>query len=77
MTALVRLLRVLGGLFVDDGSLALAIIAIVGLAAGVAALAPAHPLAAGGVLLSGCLAVLFGNVLRAARRRGAPGGKRF
>jgi hypothetical protein len=76
MTALGTVLRVLARLFVDDGALALAIIATVGLAAGVAALVPGRPIAAGVVLLGGCLAVLFGNLLRAARKRGAPRGER-
>ncbi len=67
MTALATLLRVLARLFVDDGSLALAIIAAIVLAAGVAALAPGWPIVAGVVLLGGCLAVLSGNVMTAAR----------
>ena len=69
MTALVTILRALARLFVDDGSLALAIVAVIALAAGVAALAPGQPILAGLVLLGGCLAVLFGNVVTAARKR--------
>ncbi len=56
------------GLFVEDGALALAIIAIVALAGGVAALLPALPAASGAILLVGCLAVLFANVMRARRQ---------
>jgi hypothetical protein len=56
------------GLFVEDGALALAIVAIVALAGGVAALLPAAPAASGAILLVGCLAVLFTNVMRARRR---------
>jgi hypothetical protein len=69
MTSLATVLRALARLFVDDGSLALAIAAVIVLAAGVAALAPGQPIVAGLVLLGGCLAVLFGNVVTAARKR--------
>ncbi len=69
MTALVTILRALARLFVDDGSLALAIVAVIALAAGIAALAPGQPILAGLVLLGGCLAVLFGNAVTAARKR--------
>ena len=68
MTTLVSVLRELAGLFVDDGSLALAIVAVVVLAGISATLIPDLPLAAGGILLLGCLGVLFANVARAARR---------
>jgi hypothetical protein len=61
--------RELFGLFVDDGSLALAIVAVVMLAAISVALIPDAPLAAGAILLLGCLGVLSANVARAARRR--------
>jgi hypothetical protein len=68
MTTLAAVLRELAGLFVDDGSLALAILAVVLLAGISATLMPDLPLAAGGILLLGCLGVLFANVARAARR---------
>jgi len=68
MSALTALLRELAGLFVDDGSLALAILAIVAVAGICVVLTPNLPLLAGAVLLLGCLAVLLANVLRAARR---------
>jgi hypothetical protein len=58
------MLRELAGLFVDDGALALAIIAIVALAGIVAMLIPDVPLAAGAILLFGCLGVLLSNVAR-------------
>jgi hypothetical protein len=61
------ILRELLGLFVDDGALALALVAVVVAAAIVATIVP-YPLAAGLVLLVGCLAVLIGNVLAAGRR---------
>ena len=59
--------RELVGLFIDDGSLALALIAWVA----VVALA-AHLVAGGrwggGLLLAGCIAVLAENIVRSARR---------
>jgi hypothetical protein len=69
MNALSAVFRELLGLFVDDGSLALAILAVVMLAAISVALIPDAPLAAGAILLLGCLGVLSANVARAARRR--------
>lgn len=68
MSTLANLLRELLGLFVDDGALALAIIAVVGLAGISAMLMPKVPLAAGAILLVGCLAVIVSNVARASRR---------
>jgi len=50
------------GLFIDDGSLALEIVAVVVLAAMSAALLPDVPLATGVILLFGCLGVLLANV---------------
>ena len=68
MNALITVFRELTGLFVDDGSLALAILAIIIIAALIAAAMPDVQLAAGAVLLFGCLGVLVANVLRAAQR---------
>jgi hypothetical protein len=68
VTTLANMLRELAGLFVDDGALALAIIAIVALAGIVAMLIPDVPLAAGAILLFGCLGVLLSNVARAGQR---------
>jgi len=59
MKTLIGIFRELAGLFIDDGLLALAISAVVALAAIVAAIAPAVPIAAGVVLLVGCLGVLL------------------
>jgi hypothetical protein len=70
MSALLAILRELAGLFVDDGSLVLAILGVVVLAAIVAMLAPQMALAAGAVLLLGCLGVLVLNAVSAARRAG-------
>jgi len=68
MTMLVTAFRMLVGLFVDDDSLALAIIVIVLLSSIFATLMPDLPLAAGAVLLVGSLGVLFANVMKAAQR---------
>ena len=68
MSGLMSVLRQFGGLFVEDGSLALAIISIVALADIVALLMPRLSLGAGAILLFGCLGVLMANVMRAAQR---------
>jgi len=68
MTALKAVVREVAGLFVEDGALALAIIAIVILAGVFARLLPDSPSVAGGILLFGCLGALGANVARAARR---------
>ena len=67
MNALGAAVRVLAGLFVDDGRLALETVAVVTLAGIVAKLVPDVPSAAGGVLLVGCIGVLFANAARARR----------
>ena len=64
MKAMMKVFTELVGLFVDDGWLAVEIIGVVAVTALVAALAPHGPVAAGIVLLVGCLGVLFGNVMR-------------
>jgi len=68
MSALSAIVRELTGLFVDDGALALAIVAVVVVAGLVAALAHAAAWASGGILLFGCLGVLLVNVMTAKRR---------
>jgi hypothetical protein len=68
MTMLANAFWMLIGLFVDDGSLALAIIVIVLLSWIFATVMPDMPLAPGAILLIGCLGVLFANVMSAARR---------
>jgi hypothetical protein len=72
MSALIAFGRELAGLFVDDGSLALAILGIIALAALLARLLPDQPLVAGAILLFGCLGALIANVTRAARSKPAP-----
>jgi hypothetical protein len=54
--------------FVDDGALALGLVVVVVLAALCAALIPENHLAAGAILLAGCLAVLFVNTVGTTRR---------
>jgi hypothetical protein len=67
MSALTAIARELFGLFVDDGSLAISVLAVIGLSALVLTWMPNLPLIAAGVLLFGCLAILFTNVARAIR----------
>ena len=61
MKMLAGIARELVGLFVDDGMLAVAIVAVIAIAAIVASLAPG--ITAGVVLLAGSLFVLFANVM--------------
>jgi hypothetical protein len=68
MTTLVTVLRMLVGLFVDDGLLASAIMVIVLISWTLSTLMPDLPLAAGTVLLVGCPSVLLANVMKAAER---------
>lgn len=65
MITLAKMLRELVGLFVDDGALALAIIAVVVVAGMVVTSMPQASLAAGAVLLLGCLGVLFSSAVKA------------
>ena len=69
MNMLAAVIRELFGLFVDDGSLALGVLAVVLLAAVSTALVPDLPLATGAILLLGCLGTLVVNLARAVRRR--------
>lgn len=67
MNLLRDILRELFGLFVDDGSLALAIVGIVVLALMLSGL-DAPPLVTGGTLVIGCLGALAYSVLSMRRR---------
>ena len=67
MNILVAASRTLVELFVDDGSLAIAILVIVLVSGVFSILTPDMPLVAGAVLLIGCLAALFANVMKAAQ----------
>jgi hypothetical protein len=66
MNMLGSVFRELLGLFVDDGWLALEVLAVVMLTGIFAALIPGYPLATGAILLFGCLGVLFANVAKAS-----------
>lgn len=68
MNAVVSVFRELAALVVDDGWLALAILVVIALAGVLSAMMPDMPLAAGAMLLFGCLGVLLANVTRAANR---------
>ena len=67
MNALKQIMREVAGLFVDDGALALALVAVIAAAIVAAAFMPGT-LAAGAVLVVGCLGVLIVNVVMTARR---------
>jgi hypothetical protein len=67
MRTLIAILREVANLFVDDGSLALAILAVVAIAAFLAIGLKASALVVGLVLLGGCAAVLIENVIRTVR----------
>ncbi len=69
MTILTDVLSELFGMFVGDARLSAAILVVVAAAAGTIRLTGASPLAGGALLLLGCLAVMIGAVLRAARLR--------
>ena len=58
------------GMFIDDGSLALAILAIVAFAIWISFRFENASLAVGIILLVGCLVALVENVLRSARKAG-------
>ena len=57
------------GLFVDDGSLALAILAWVAIIAGLLSVSALPASVTGIVLFAGLVAILIENVLRRARKR--------
>jgi hypothetical protein len=67
MNALKAIVREVVGLFVEDGSLALAIVGLVAAAVLISGLG-APPAAIGILLLAGSLGVLVENVLRAWRK---------
>ena len=67
MNMLATVFRELAGLFVDDGALALEIVAVIVLAGISANLVPEIPLLTGAILLFGCLGALFANVIKMSR----------
>jgi hypothetical protein len=68
MRTVIAIARELFGLFVEDGSLALSVLALIAFAAVVLWAVPDRPLVGGGVLLFGYLAALFINVAKSARK---------
>jgi uncharacterized membrane protein YdjX (TVP38/TMEM64 family) len=72
MRMLITLARQFAGLFVEGGWLALAILCIVALAAVIALAMPRLTLAAGAILLFGCLGILVVNVIGAAKQKPWP-----
>ena len=60
------------GLFVDDEFLALATLAVVGIAAIILKATTLGTIVAAVTLLGGCLAILVVGIWRTARRRGRP-----
>lgn len=74
MGTLRAILAEIAGLFVDDGSLALALVVWCAAIGVVVVAAPGLPVAiTAALLLGGCIAILLANVVRAARRRRAAG----
>jgi hypothetical protein len=66
-------LAAIAGLFVDDGSLALAIVILIAVLAVAVKSGSLTPLAGGIALLAGCVVLLVESVFRAARRKKAGG----
>ena len=72
MDILKALLREAIGMFVDDGSLAIAILTIVAIAAWVSFQFEQASLETAAILFVGCLAALAENVVRTVRKSGRP-----
>ena len=68
MTMLKEIAGEIVGMFAGDARLAVAILAIVGLAAALIDVARLDPMLGGLALLGGCLALLVESVRRSARR---------
>ena len=68
MTLITTIIKEVLGLIVDDGSLALAVLAWVGIVAALTSMASLGATLAGGLLFAGLIAVLVENVLRRSRR---------
>lgn len=69
MTILRDVIAELLGMFVGDARLTAAVLIVVAVAAVLIDVGDLSPLLGGGVLLVGCLVVLMGAVLRAARHQ--------
>lgn len=68
MNIVLMMLRELVGMFVDDEFLALAVLALVAVAAGLSGWLAVPDLVVGGVLLVGSLAVVVSSALHAVRK---------
>jgi hypothetical protein len=66
MKSLWAVFQELAGLFVDDGLLALQIVSVILLAGIFSIMLPGRPLVTGGILIFGCLGMLFVNVVTRA-----------
>ena len=71
MKTLNALLDEVLGMFVDDGSLAIVILAIVGLASWISIRFENASAVVGSILFVGCLAALVENVVRTTRKAGS------
>jgi ethanolamine utilization microcompartment shell protein EutS len=69
MTAIRGVIAGLIGLFIDDGSLALAILGLIAIATAAVKIGWLPPLAGALLLLAGCIALILESVYRAARRK--------
>jgi len=69
MNAIRAVFTGLVGLFIDDGSLALAILGLIAIATVAVKTGWLTPLAGGLLLLGGCIALILESVYRAARRK--------
>jgi len=69
MTMIRGILSGLIGLFIDDGSLALAILGLIAIVTVAVKVGWLPPLAGSLLLLAGCIALILESVYRAARRK--------
>ncbi len=69
MSTFKAILNEILALFVDDGSMAFAILAVVGATAFLKIYLDASPLTVGATLLAGCVIVLVENTIRTGRRK--------
>lgn len=70
MNTIIEILHGLVGLFVDDELLAIGVLGVVGITAGLISITGTDPLAAGTVLLCGNVLVLIAGAIITARRKG-------
>lgn len=68
MNLITNIVKEFFSLFVDDGSLALWSLVLIGVVCGAVKFAGLSPLLGGAVLIVGCLVILATSVHRAARR---------